>query len=168
MFFDNTLRGSDNTFEGHGIPLLGGGDDETMGGWWSGILSSTANLFPKQGINWNQIINQGFGIGSQAISAFSGAHGGTQIGYNPSSQSVFAIQQTQPTTNFGATANPYAGMSPAQIQAAQAAIRTSGAGAALGGGLDGIFNWLMANPLIAFGGVAALFLLFKEPPRRKQ
>src|SRR5687767_4769882 len=89
MFFEqsNTLAGGgDSTFEG---------DMETM-----------------EGIDWNNIINQAFGVGSQAISAFSGRNTGTQIGYNPSSQSVFAIiQPSNPRPNFddGPVYNPAPG-----------------------------------------------------------
>lgn len=150
MFFDNTPSGSsDSTFEGLGMPLIGGGDDETMG----------ESSFK---INWNDIINQAFGIGSQAISAYSGQNTGTQIGYNPQSQSVFAIHQNP--RNFDDRVGGYPQTyTPQQY----AAMQQGGAGATVGGGIDGIFNWLMANPVITFGGIAALYLLFKEPPRRR-
>ncbi len=139
MFFEqsNTLAGSENTFEGLA------GDMETM-----------------DGIDWNNIINQAFGVGSQAISAFSGRNSGTQIGYNPASQSVFAIQASN-TRGFDETPIYYA-----QGQQ-QAGYGPQGVGGTVGSGVDGIFNWLMSNPLITFGGIAGLYLLFKEPPRRR-
>ena len=139
MFFEqsNTLAGSENTFDGLS------GDMETM-----------------EGIDWNNIINQAFGIGSHAISAFSGRNSGTQIGYNPASQSVFAIQ-TNPTPRFDDTQVYYAqGQQPA-------GYGPQGVGGTVGSGVDGIFNWLLSNPVITFGGIAALYLLFKEPPRRR-
>lgn len=161
MFQGSTLSGSENTFDGLGLALLGGGDDETMGIPIGGVETYSS------GINWNNIINQGFGIGSQLISAFSGQHGGTQIGYNPASQSVFAITPTRSNYDDGpvyASANsPYATLTPQQV----AALQQGGVGSTVGSGVDGIFNWLMSNPLITFGGIAALYLLFREPPRRK-
>jgi hypothetical protein len=147
MFFEqsNTLAGSDNTFDGLG------GDMETMG---------LIDYGSSGGINWNNIINQAFGIGSQAIAAFSGKNTGTQIGYNPASQSVFAIQPNQ-SPRFDDTPTYYAqGQQPA-------GYGPQGVGGTVGSGVDGIFNWLMSNPLITFGGIAALFLLFREPPRRR-
>jgi hypothetical protein len=116
---------------------------------------------PRSSIDWNGIINQGFALGSHAISAFSGQNSGTQIGYNRS-QGVFAIQGNQPSGNY--SASPYAGMSAEQMAAYQ---RSAGVGGTVGSGVDGIFNWLMSNPLITFGGIAGLYLLFREPPRRR-
>lgn len=40
-------------------------------------------------------------------------------------------------------------------------------GATLGGGLDGIIGWFMANPLVLIGGGIGLYLLFKQPPGRR-
>lgn len=140
MFQGSTLSGGSNTFEG---------DMETMAG-----------------IDWNGIINQAFGIGSHAISAFSGKNSGTQIGYNPQSGSVFAIQQSQPIRNFDDTGY-YTEQQQYAIANAQRNAAAAGVGGTVGSGVDGVFNWLMANPLITFGGIAALYLLMKEPPRRR-
>src|SRR5687767_527722 len=166
MFFEkqHTFAGSsDSTFEG-GLA----GDMETMGGFgfdWGGIATNVNSALGSgnNSINWNNIINQAFGIGSQAISAFSGRNTGTQIGYNPASQSIFAIQPN-PRTSFDDGPVYYAQGQPG-VPAGYGP--QGGVGGTVGSGVDGIFNWLMSNPLINCGDIAALYLLFKEPPRRR-
>jgi len=123
------------------------------------IFSAPSNRNP---LDWNGIINRGFDLASQAFQSFGGQTVGTQT-YGSGGQ-VFAINaQNQ---GGGYTANPYAGMTAEQITALQSAQR-GGVGSTLGGGIDGIFNWLMANPLITFGGIAGIYLLMREPPRRR-
>lgn len=113
----------------------------------------------QNSLNWNNIINQGFAIGSQLIGAF-GRNPTQQIGYNQS-QGIFAIGQ--PTQVSYQQNNPYANMSPTQIQAYQQAS----IGGGVGSGIDSTIAWATKNPLLVFGGIAAVFLLFREPPRRR-
>lgn len=40
-------------------------------------------------------------------------------------------------------------------------------GQGIGSGIDGIFQWAMANPIIPIGAGVMLYLLFKEPPGRR-
>ena len=112
-------------------------------------------------IDWNAIINQAFGVGSQAISAFSGAHGGIQVAYNPAQGGVFAIQPNavQPTYN-----DPYAGMSQAQINSLQ---RTSGGGVAEDA-FGSITNFVSEHPLVLAAGALGVYLLMKDPPRSRR
>lgn len=113
-------------------------------------------------INWNAIIQQAFAVGSHAISAFSGQNTGTQVGYNTGQGGVFAIQ---PNTQAGgyAAANPYANMTPQQIQAYQNSV-----GGGVGSGIDGALNWVTQNPLLVGGIALGAFLLFKDPPRSRR
>ena len=113
-------------------------------------------------IDWQSIINQGFAVGSQAITAFSGAHGGTQIGYNTSQGGIFAIQATRPVYDEATMyANPYAGMNAQQIAALQ------NRGGVAEDALTSTANFVSQHPIMVFGAIAALFLLYREPPRRR-
>jgi hypothetical protein len=105
-------------------------------------------------IDWNSIINRGFDLGSQFMQSYGGKTVGTQT-YGSGGQ-VFAVQ-AKPAYD-----DSYQYTVPSNVQ-----TQGGGVGSTVGGGVDGIFNWLMANPLITFGGVAALYLLFREPPRRR-
>lgn len=107
-------------------------------------------------IDWNNVINQGFALASQGFNAFGGQNTGTQFAQG--SGGIFALTSRPsyddsyrytPTTQQYAVAN------------------SAGVGGTVGSGVDGIFNWLMSNPLITFGGIAGLYLLFREPPRRR-
>ena len=138
-------------------------NDDTMGLDWGGIASSIGNTVKGagggSGINWSNIINQGFGIGSQAISAYSGQNSGTQIGYNPASQSVFAITPSN-QMNPGGYQNPYAAAGP------------SGSFGPAGGGIaedafGGITSFISRNPLPIAAGLLGVYLLMREPPRRR-
>jgi len=106
------------------------------------------------GIDWNQIINRSFDLGSQFMQSYGGRTVGTQT-YGSGGQ-VFAIQAKPSYDDSYQYTLPNAGVQ-----------TTGGVGGTVGSGVDGIFNWLMANPLITFGGIAALYLLFREPPRRR-
>jgi hypothetical protein len=104
-------------------------------------------------IDWNAIINRGFDLGSQFMQSYGGRTVGTQT-YGSGGQ-IFAVQ-AKPTYD-----DSYQYTVPTSVQ------QPGGVGGTVGSGVDGIFNWLMANPVITFGGIAALYLLFKEPPRRR-
>lgn len=115
-------------------------------------------------IDWNAVINQGFALGSHAIAAYSGANSGTQIGYNAGQGGVFAIQQTQPVGGlqpYGLANVPtYNGQNPSGGVGA-------GIGSGVGSGIDTALNWAAQNPVLVAGGALGLYLLFKEPPRRR-
>jgi hypothetical protein len=133
-------------------------DNSTLGDW----PTNNPNSRPP---NWLTVFNSSVGLASQAIAAW-GRSPSTQVasGYN---SGVFTIQAIHPA-NFDdrLPMSPYP-----QYQTAQNATVLGqgvyGPGSTIGGGIDGIFNWLLSNPLITFGGIAALFLLFREPPRRR-
>jgi hypothetical protein len=109
-------------------------------------------------IDWSAIISRGFDLGSQAIAAW-GRNPTTQSAYDPRNNSVFQLSPNQ----SGSYSSPYSNLTPQQL----AALQSGGVGSTVGSGVDGIFNWLMSNPVITFGGLAALYLLFREPPRRR-
>ena len=111
-------------------------------------------------IDWNSIINQGFGIGSQLIGAF-GKRPTTQIAYG-ADRGIFAIQGPAGSDAGGYPVNPYAGMSPQQMAAYQASL-----GGGVGSGIDGVINWIGRNPMIVLGGAIGAYLLFKDPPGRR-
>lgn len=115
-------------------------------------------------IDWNAIINQGFAIGSQAINAYSGRTTGTQIGYNASNRSIFAIQQTPNYDDrFPGVGFANAALNPA-VQ--------YGAGGPGAVGLDdaatSITTYIARNPLLVGGIALGAFLLFREPPSRRR
>ena len=133
------------------------GEDYTLG---VDNLSNQSSV-PKSGssIDWGNVINQGFALASQAFNSFGGRTVGTQFGYNPTKGGIYALA-------VPAYEGPGGGIGDA-TRTAQKNEEDRGPGSTLGSGLDGVLGWLMANPVITFGGVAALYLLFKEPPRRK-
>lgn len=110
--------------------------------------------------DWMAIINRGFDVGSQAISAW-GRNPTQQVGYSG-------------TVGIGQGYSPAATLS-AQAQAQQAFLaqqRPLGQGGGAGGvGLDdaatSITSFISRNPLLVAGGVLGLFLLFRQPPGRR-
>ena len=121
------------------------------------IKNATQKAFWGEGnfgdIDWNAIINRGFDLGSQFMQSYGGKTVGTQT-YGSGGQ-IFAVQ-SKPSYD-----DSYQYTVPTNVQ------QPGGVGGTVGSGVDGIFNWLMSNPLITFGGIAALYLLFREPPRRR-
>lgn len=136
------------------------GSDQTLGLIDIGIGTSNPNRSYNP-LDWNGIINRGFDLASQAFQSFGGRTVGTQT-YGSGGQ-IFAIN-TQ-NQGGGYSGNPYGSMTAEQIAAYQRA--QSRVGGTIGSGVDGIFDWLMENPLITFGGIAAIYLLMREPPRRR-
>jgi len=133
--------------------------DDTLGidvgsGIISGINAATSS---GSGINWNNVLNQGFALASQAFNSFGGQTVGTQFASNPNAGGIFALQ-SRPAYDDSYRYTP-------TVQ--NAVGQTGGVGGTVGSGIDGIFNWLMSNPLITFGGIAGLYLLFREPPKRR-
>lgn len=111
-------------------------------------------------INWNAVINQGIALGSHAISAFSGQHTGTQIGYNVSQGGVFAITPRYDETPY--YGGGYGNLSPQQLAALQAAQ-----GGVAEDALGSITRFVSDHPIMIGGIVLGLYLLNREPPRRR-
>jgi hypothetical protein len=113
------------------------------------------------GINWNNVLDLGFGLGSQIVQA-QGRNPTQQIGgagvvgigggYNPSS-----------VLQAGAAYNRGAGQVPIYA-AAGAGVHGGGVAEDTVGSLSRI---VAQHPLMIFGGIAALFLLYRQPPGRR-
>lgn len=160
MFFGSL---GDNTM--HGVFDIGGGSDPfytdypNIGVFDGGtVYGGTEYPNTGSGINWQSIINQGFGAASQIFGAWgpratqqTGA-GGAPIGsgYSPAAvlQSAAQLQAAQ------------------QQQAQQRALTGGGSNS-----LDGIFasltSTISSNPLIFAAAGVGLYLLMREPPRRR-
>ncbi len=88
---------------------------------------------------------------------------------NPTSQIVVNGGQVTALPTYQAQAN----MSVPQYQTyspplgSQVGVPAASAGGAVGSGIDGILQWATANPIFVFLGIGGLFLLFREPPRRR-
>lgn len=135
------------------------GNDGTLGMYTPPEIAGSSSM-PRNPIDWNGVINQGFALASQAFNSFGGQTVGTQFATNRTQGGIFALQ---PTANQGG-----GGYQPTYTPEQLAAMQGGGVGGTIGGGVDGIFNWLMSNPLITFGGIAAIYLLMKEPPRSRR
>jgi hypothetical protein len=106
-------------------------------------------------VNWQSIINQGYGITSQILAAY---------GHHPSQQ-------------IGAGGLPIGGgYAPTQILNSAAGLSAAnrpgtvgpgGVGSSLGGGVDGIIQWATANPVPVFLLIGGVFLLMRQPPGRR-
>lgn len=155
-------------------PILTGLPNINIGG-------GLATTFPS---NNNPVIgNVNIGTGGSSSSSSSSNNGGTfgaiislisqGLGgwtRNPTSQIVVNGGQVSALPTFQAQAN----MSVPQYQTyspplGSTAVGTpaASAGGAVGSGIDGILQWAMANPLFVFLGIGGMFLLFREPPRRR-
>lgn len=125
-----------------GTPVYNSGSDEG-GSWWD---------------DWgSQVINQAFGIGSQVIGAWGrnptqqvGA-GGTPIGQGYSPAAIISgMNQQQQLSNQ-------------QISLKEQSRQTNSLDAIFGS----ITNTISSNPMIFLGLGVGLFLLFRDPPRRR-
>lgn len=111
-------------------------------------------------IDWNSIINQGFALGSQALNSFGGAHTGTQFAQGP--QGIFNIAQSGvPQQGYGG----YGGMTPEQ-QAWLVSQQNRG-GLGFDDAAGSIMSFITRNPLLVGAGVLGVYLLFREPPKRR-
>lgn len=131
-------------------------------GWTEPGYSGTEYPSSGGGLDWQSIINQGFGAASQIFAAWGRnptqqtGVGGVPIGggYSPA-QVLGAAGQLNQNANLSA-----------QQQAALLAANQSRTNS-----LDGIFGSLTTtisnNPLIFAAGAVGLYLLFREPPRRR-
>ena len=109
---------------------------------------------------WQQIFNPSVGLASQIIAAL-GKRPTQQIGVNGVTALPNVLGQTgyYGTGLYGQTQQyPYGGAS----QNVGSTV-----GNTLGSGLDGIFNWVVANPLVTGAFALGAYLLFREPPRRR-
>lgn len=111
-------------------------------------------------IDWMQIINQGFGLGSQAISAW---------GRNPTQQvgnvsTVGIGQGYSPAAIAQSQANAIAA---AQQQALLQQGRAGAGGVGLDDAATSITSFITRNPLLVGAVVLGAVLLFREPPRRR-
>ena len=112
-------------------------------------------------IDWNSIIRQAIATGDHAISAFSGAHTGTQVGVNAQG-GIFSITPSyDEATLYNRGLNPVTGYPYASTQyPAQQGVAEDALGS--------IGNFVSQHPLMVFGGIAALLLLMREPPRSRR
>lgn len=101
---------------------------------------------------------------SQGISAFGGAHTGTQV--VSSGNRVTAITNPVPVNGQPG----YAGGAGDPAYQAYLVNRSSsgGIGNDLGTGLQGLLNTALNNPVYLIGGALALYLLFRQPPGSKK
>lgn len=149
----------------YGNTADGGGTVYTLPPTYGGTVYGSDGSDSPGGINWNNILNQAFGVGSQAIQAFGrnptqqiASYGVTGVGggYSPASALAAAQQRAGGVSQYNA-------LTPAQQSALLA--QQQGLGSSVGGGVDGIINWAVANPVPVFLGLAGVFLLFRDPPR---
>lgn len=123
----------------------------------------TATTFPTQtqsggGSNVQGYFNTVASLVSQWLTAY---------GRNPTTQ-------LSPSGQITGIANPNL-LAAYNAQTTQALATTqqpnyqnnSTVGGSLGSGLDGIINWAVSNPVYVFLGIAGIYLLFREPPRRR-
>lgn len=107
------------------------------------------------------IFSSAISLGSQAIAAW-GKNNTTQISAN--NGNVAALPT--PYGSAGTTTNT--NQPRTYTEAELTAMRNNSAGNALGSGLDGIIDWATKNPIYVFGGIAGLYLLFKQPPNSRR
>lgn len=110
-------------------------------------------------IDWNNIINRGFDIGSQALQSFGGRTVGTQT-YGSSGQ-VFAINSQPQSGGY----NGFDGAAYAQQIAALQAQRSGGLG--FDDAAGSVVGFVSRNPLLVGAVVLGAYLLFREPPKRR-
>ena len=131
--------------------------DGTMGDW----PVYNPNTRPP---NWLTVFNQSVGLASQAMSAW-GRNPSTQIGQQYSG-GVFTIQGLRPV--YDDRMIPYANSgTQVPMNYGQPQNVGSAVGRGVGSGIDAALAWATSNPMFVIGTGLALYLLFKEPPRRR-
>jgi hypothetical protein len=132
--------------------------DETMGFDFSfdDFPHNTNVATQTRDPHWLTVFNTSASVLSQFL-ASRGRYPTTQVGTSGvsalSSNSPYgASYAAQQGTLYGANASQNVG---------------SFVGSGVGSGVDGIINWAAQNPLLVAGGALGLFLLFREPPRRR-
>ena len=103
-------------------------------------------------IDWNSIINRGFDLGSQFMQSYGGRTVGTQT-YSTGGQ-IFAVQAKPSYDDSYQYTVPTGG-----VQTAQGGIAEDAAGSLMG--------FVGRNPIPIALGVLGVYLLMKDPPRRR-
>lgn len=108
---------------------------------------------PKTQSNQPSVWDKVFSLGSQAIAGFAP---------NQTVQTVGGqVPVYDPTNGSG-------GRTASQVQVqSDYTNQNNSVGQGIGSGIDGVFSWMMANPIIPIGAGVMLYLLFKEPPGRR-
>jgi len=115
--------------------------------------------------NWLTVFNQSVGLASQAISAWGG-NPSTQIGQQYSG-GVFTIQGLRPVYDDRMVPYANSGTQIPMNYGGQPQNVGSAVGRGVGSGIDAALAWATSNPMFVIGTGLALYLLFKEPPRRR-
>lgn len=127
------------------------------------MFFSGAHLIHADGtlgaIDFNSIINQGFGIGSQLIASL-GKRPTQQIGYSPGT-GLFAIGT--PATGYDSASYQTGQLTAAQYAQLQGAQR----GGVAEDAVSSITSFVSRNPLLVGAALLGTYLLFREPPRRR-
>lgn len=114
-------------------------------------------------IDWQSVINQGFAVGSQAIAAF-GKKPSTQVAAGPGG--VFSINPANPT--YSQVPPGYYDIAAQQQTAALlAAQQQNRNGLGADDAIGSVLQFVQRNPLFVGAIALGLFLLFKEPPKRR-
>ena len=121
--------------------------------------TNTTTTTESRDPHWLDIFNTASGLASQIIAAI-GKRPTTQIGVG----GVTALPNSLGQTGYYGT-----GQYPTTQQNPYGASQNVGqsVGSSLGSGLDGVFNWAVQNPLLVGGFALGVFLLFRDPPRRR-
>lgn len=113
-------------------------------------------------IDWQSIINQGFAIGSQAIGAW-GKRPTTQVASGQGG--IFSINPANPS--YGEVPPGYYQLASQQQTAALLAAQQARGGLGADDAIGSALGFVQRNPLFVGAIVLGLYLLFKEPPRRR-
>ncbi|MBX3299764.1 MAG: hypothetical protein KF736_09915 [Acidobacteria bacterium] len=113
-------------------------------------------------IDWNSVINQGFGFGSQLIASL-GKRPTQQFAYSQGSGGIFALGT--PVSGYDSGG----GYQPSQLTAAQyAQLQQSTRGGVAEDAFSSITSFISRNPVLVAGGALGVYLLFREPPRSRR
>lgn len=113
-------------------------------------------------IDWQSVINQGFAIGSQIVGAI-GKRPTTQIASGQSG--IFAVNP--PAGAYSEMPPGYYQLASQQQTAALLAAQQNRSGLGADDALGSVLSFVQRNPLFVGAIALGLFLLFKEPPRRR-
>jgi hypothetical protein len=149
---------------GFGPPLdINGGGNSTVFG--NGTIFSTPTTFPtitSSGGSGNNVQHY-FDTVATLVSQFLGSRGR----YQTSQVLAGGNGPTSVPINYGnqpAYQNPYAQMTPAQLAAYQRGLNPNGVAESA---FSGISDFIGKNPVPVLLGAIGIYLLFREPPRRR-